>query len=140
MPLMRYFVFVGGVLLALLLIVNAFAPSLPETKSSQAAADLSVIRIHSDTKWPEAVVFDTTRPTVTPAAAPAPVIAETSPPPQKKTAAAAPQDRMRQAFAQAPARSEPKHKRKSVARNYYGQPRMVVAQQRTPFFFGSRFW
>jgi hypothetical protein len=142
MPLMRYFVFVGGALLALLFIVNAFSPPLPATKSAQSAADLSVIRIHSDTKWPEAVVFDTTRPTITPAAAPVPVIAETTPPPQKNAGAAS-QDRMRQAFAEAPAnpsRSEPKRKRKSVAKNYFGPQRMVVAQQPTPFFFGSRFW
>ena len=62
MPLMRYFIFVGGALLALLFIADACLPALPVTVASHSNTDLSVIRIHSDTKWPERVVFDTTRP------------------------------------------------------------------------------
>jgi hypothetical protein len=136
MPLMRYFVFVGGALLALLFIANACLPALPTTGArSTAAADLSVIRIHSDTKWPERVVFDTSRPTITPV--PAPVLAEAAPAPPLKTV-------VREAFAQVqtvPAHVEPKRKRKSVAKNYGygGQPRIVVAQQR-PAFFSNGLW
>jgi hypothetical protein len=140
MPLMRYFTVVGGVLLALLLIVNACLPALPVTQASRSAAtDLSVIRIHSDTKWPERVVFDTTRPTITPAPAPATVVAE-APQAPRKAAATPSKGAVREAFAQLPAnpgRLEPKRKRKSVARNYAGPPRILVAQQRPVFFFGN---
>ena len=68
MPVARYFFFVGGALLALLFVVNAALPALPAADSPQLAAstDRSVIRIHSDRKWPERIVFDTTRPTIAP--------------------------------------------------------------------------
>jgi hypothetical protein len=146
MPLMRYFVFVGGALLTLLLIVSACLPALPKTsQNSQPTADLSVIRIHSDRKWPERVVFDTSRPTIAPAPAPAAVVAEASAPP--KSAAAEPaKSQPREAFAQLRPNPnelrnrEPRRKRKSVAKNYFGPPRMVVAQQRPAFFFGNNVW
>ena len=144
MPLMRYFVVVGGALLALLLIANACLPALPETAPrSTAAADLSVIRIHSNAKWPERVVFDTSRPTITPV--PAPVMAEAAPAPEPaKAAKPVLKTGVREAFAQVqttPAHVEPKRKRKSVAKNYGygGQGRIVVAQQR-PLFFGNGIW
>ena len=141
MPLMRYFAFVGGALLALLLIANACLPALPATEArSTAAADLSVIRIHSDRKWPERVVFDTSRPTITPA----PVLAEAVPAPQPAKVAALPlKGGVREALAQVqttPAHVEPKRKRKAVARNYGGQPRIRVAQQPPGAFFGNNLW
>jgi len=70
MPIARYFVFVGGTLLALLLAVNwyfadepagfstlpvEYAPALPQ------AEDLN-IRIHSDHRWPEKLMLDTELP------------------------------------------------------------------------------
>ena len=153
MPLMRYLVFVGGALFALLLIVNACLPALPVARNSQPAVDLSVIRIHSNQKWPERVVFDTTRPTLTPA--PAPIVASL-PPPQKSAATEPTKTQVREAFAEMrPNPSEhryvePKRKRKSVARNYYAGPpnypnyagprTIVVAQQRPMFFFGNSAW
>jgi hypothetical protein len=142
MPLMRYFVFVGGALLALLLIVNAFSPGLPVTgaiRSTAATTDRSVIRIHSDRKWPERVVFDTSSPT-TVAAGPAPVVAEVAPAPPK-VAALPLKNEVREAFAQAnPVHAEPKRKRKSVARKYAGPQRFRVAQQPSGFFFGNNLW
>ena len=57
MPLARYFCFVGGVLLALLFILDACLPKL--RVAEKAEVDLPVIRIHSDRKWPERIVFDT---------------------------------------------------------------------------------
>src|SRR5579863_7143636 len=147
MPLMRYFIFVGGALLALLLIADVCLPALPVVKASRSDTDLSVIRIHSDTKWPERVVFDTTRPTITPV--PAPMVAEAVVP-QQKIAAASSNGGVREAFAQLPAPTHPKVKRKSVARNYAGPnyagpnyagpPRMLVAQQRPMGFFGNNVW
>ncbi|SRR5579871_2917982 len=146
MPLMRYFLFVGGALLALMLVANVAFPTAPVAKTSQQAADLSVIRIHSDQKWPDRVVFDTTRPTITPAPASATVVAAAPPPPKSVAAAQPEKGHVREAYAQMrpnpnEARNvEPKRKRKSVAKNYLGPPRMVVAQQRPAFFFGNNVW
>jgi hypothetical protein len=142
MPLMRYFTFVGGALLALLLIANACLPSLPVAGGSQSTVDRSVIRIHSDTKWPERVVFDTSRPTITPSPAPVAAVAE-APPPQKTAVAQLSKGQAREAYAQLRPNPnelrnpEPKRKRKSVAKNYVGPPRMLVAQQRPGIFFGG---
>jgi hypothetical protein len=70
MPIARYFVFVGGTLLALLLVVNwyfagepadsstlpvEYAPALPQ------AEDFN-IRIHSEHKWPEKLLLDSELP------------------------------------------------------------------------------
>jgi hypothetical protein len=60
MPLARYFLYVGGVLLALLFVADAYLPKLPATK---AHANLPLIRIHSDRKWPQRIVYDTGLPT-----------------------------------------------------------------------------
>lgn len=48
MPVARYFLFVGGVLLALLFLSDAYAPKLPvvsATETSVDRVDRSVIRI-----------------------------------------------------------------------------------------------
>lgn len=62
MPLLRYFLYVGGALLTLLLVANVVLPqeSLPATLTS--GTDLPTIRIHSERKLPEKVVFDTSVP------------------------------------------------------------------------------
>src|ERR1700732_269001 len=78
MPIARYFLFVGGVLLALLFISDAVLLQLPV--AARATAELPVIRIHSHPKWPDRVVFDTTIPNLAPvqtakADVPAPVTA-----------------------------------------------------------------
>jgi hypothetical protein len=65
MPLGRYFAYVGGSLLALLFVIDWY---MPQTASPPAdvSVDRSIIRIHSAHRWPAAVVFDTTQPTITP--------------------------------------------------------------------------
>jgi hypothetical protein len=65
MPLARHFFCVGGVLLALLFISDAYLPKLPV--AHEATAGVPLIRIHSDQKWPERVVYDTSPPTIVPA-------------------------------------------------------------------------
>lgn len=78
MPIFRYFVFVGGALLALLFAVNYIAPAAPVAQAvATASNDQPLIRIRSDRHLPERVVFDTSQPTIA-----APMV---------KTAAAAPQ-------------------------------------------------
>jgi hypothetical protein len=38
----------------------------PAAQATNTAADLPMIRIHTDRKWPERVVFDTSAPTIVP--------------------------------------------------------------------------
>lgn len=76
MPIGRYFLYIGSVLLALLFVVDWYLPP-PKVETARSDVDRSIIRIHSAHQWPKAVVFDTTLPTVPPpalttAAAPAP--------------------------------------------------------------------
>ena len=65
MPLARYFLYVGGVLLTLVFILDACLTKLPVVE--RAHVNSPIIRIHSDRKWPERIVFDTTLPTIVPA-------------------------------------------------------------------------
>jgi hypothetical protein len=66
MPVLRYFVFVGGALLALLLVCDAVLPQIPLPATLKSRSDLPAVRIHSERRWPERVVIDTTVPTVAP--------------------------------------------------------------------------
>lgn len=65
MPLGRHFVFAGGILLALLYLADWYLPKGVQ-QAARADVDRSIIRIHSKHKWPEAVVIDTTIPTIVP--------------------------------------------------------------------------
>jgi hypothetical protein len=77
MPVGRYFLYIGGVLLALLLIVDWWLPSLG-SGSAPSVVDRTTIRIHSAHKWPAAIVIDTTLPTIVPPQTPS--IAAQAPP------------------------------------------------------------
>jgi hypothetical protein len=68
MSLAGYFRNVGAALLALLWVADFYLPRPDVVRS--AVVDQPAIRIHSDRKWPERVVFDTSTPVVptTPAA------------------------------------------------------------------------
>ena len=67
MPLLRYFVGVGGALLALLLLANAYLPAPGAAPQQQSAGiDKSTIRIASRQKGPERVEIDTSLPTIVP--------------------------------------------------------------------------
>jgi hypothetical protein len=150
MPLARYFVFVGGVLLALLFVVDAVLPQLPAADANRmdSAVDKPIIRIHSDRKWPERVVFDTSLPTIVPAQtlkaeaaipAPAPTIVADVPP----------KARVREAFAQlAPPESkkpEPKlqklHRKPKIAKTRTAPPPVIMVAQQPRFgFFANSTW
>lgn len=103
MPLGRYFVFVGGMLLGLLFLADWYFPaSTAATAIADNDVDRSTIRIHSHHKWPAAIQMDTRAPM--PAADP--VIAET-------TAPDAPVERVRQAYAfEPPPRKAPEKSRR----------------------------
>jgi len=147
MPVVRYFLLVGGVLLALLFLSNEVLPQLPVAERvAESSRDKSVIRINSDRKWPERVVFDTNMPTIVPPVAPALVAkAEAVGPAPAAVAEVSAQARGLQAFAQLkpsePSKPEPKplHKRK-VAKTRVAPPMVVVAQQPRFGFFGNDTW
>ncbi|CCE04898.1 conserved hypothetical protein [Bradyrhizobium sp. STM 3843] len=61
MPLVRYLLFAGGILLALLFVADWYLPT-PAQQTADGDIDRTIIRIHSDNKWPAAVKFDTTMP------------------------------------------------------------------------------
>jgi hypothetical protein len=129
MLVVRYFVYVGGALLALLLVCAAVLPKPSPTEGTVASADdVPAIRIQSDRKLPARVVFDTSAPMP---AAPATVAQEQAPiqPPAAEAAAAA---RLQEAFGQAPS-DEPQQKQavaevkksKSVVRRRIARARMA---------------
>ena len=79
MPIFRYFIFVGGALLALLFAADfVFPPAAPVAQVVAATGnDQPLIRIRSNRHLPERVVLDTSQPTI---AAPAVKIATAAAP------------------------------------------------------------
>jgi hypothetical protein len=65
MPIVRYMVWVGTTLLALLFVANWFLPELPR-EAVHVAIDKPVIRIASAQRPPEDVFIDTNQPTIVP--------------------------------------------------------------------------
>ncbi len=148
MPLRQYFSCVGGVLLAMLFILDAYFPKPPVVEKAQA--NLPVIRIHSDRKWPERVVYDTSHPTIVPAPTAGVAVAPQTPP---QTIAHAPADtRERQAFAMLKMSADrsqgaktkirelkPVHQTK-IARRRAPAPRFAMVRPPQFGWFGGNFW
>lgn len=65
MPLRSYILSVGGVLLALLFVANTLLPE-PSVTGIVSGTEPPRIRIYSERKGPEAIVFDTSLPTIVP--------------------------------------------------------------------------
>ena len=145
MPVARYFLFVGGLLLALLFALDAFAPQQVAVASNSAPSiDKTVVRIRSDQKLPERVVYDTNLPTIVPPTAKTQIAAAPPAPVADSTAQA------RDTFAQfVPAEAkklekqpEPQAPRKrKIAKIRPAQPMRVAQQPHFGFgFFGSNTW
>ncbi|WFU38125.1 hypothetical protein QA640_27275 [Bradyrhizobium sp. CB82] len=139
MPILRYFTFVGGALLALLLAVNLALPEGPVAQSVVSSSnEAPLIRIRSDRKLPERVVLDTSQPTI----APAPVkTAGVAPqPPAQPNVSPALDDmsakaQVRETFAQFNP-TEPKGDAASVKKPV--QPkRKVVRRSPAPYYYGQ---
>ncbi|TYL89276.1 hypothetical protein FXB40_35800 [Bradyrhizobium rifense] len=65
MPIFRYFMFVGGALLALLFAADFVWPTSPVAQAvATAGYDQPLIRIRSDRHLPDRVVLDTSQPTI----------------------------------------------------------------------------
>jgi hypothetical protein len=65
MPIVRYIVWVGTSLLALLFVANWFLPKPPQ-EAAHEAVNAPVIRIASAEHQPESVFIDTNQPTIVP--------------------------------------------------------------------------
>ena len=80
-PIGRYIAFVGSYLLVILFFADWYLTMAPTQSVTSLEADKPIIRIKSDRKWPERIVFDTSAPTIVPQKSP--VIADapvTNPP------------------------------------------------------------
>jgi hypothetical protein len=165
MPLLRYFLYVGGALLSLILIANVVLPQEPLPGTLTSATELPPVRIQSDRKLPERIVFDTSSTVATAPVqvlAPPRVAAVVAPiPAPAVTAEMSAKARVREAFAQLPPSedvSEPKMdrmarvvvpapqmykvkqapKRVAAPRPYAPRPLAMVAQQ--PHFGSFQTW
>jgi hypothetical protein len=147
----RYFLYVGGALLALLFAIDALVPqdAATETHSASAGVDKSTVRIHSVQKLPERVVYDTSLPTMVPPVSTTQLATAPAPPaPQVSSAADA-----GQSFAQlvpAEAKKQARHVDPQARKRRIAKLRGVppggpgpvrVAQQaHFGFFGGGPFW
>jgi hypothetical protein len=155
MPVARYFLFVGAALLALLFVADAWLPKSPVTAVADAAVETPMIRIQSDRKWPERIVFDTSIPTVSPVqtAAVVPVrapagVADVSAKVREAFAQLPPSDakpsqQLQPAASKTPAPAPAAPQKRKVAKKRVAPPMVLVAQQQQqrPFgFFGNNTW
>jgi hypothetical protein len=147
MPLARYFFCVGGVLLALLLLLGAYLPK--DQVTERPDANLPVIRIHSDRKWPERVVYDTSLPTITPtqtasgeASIPRPAtVADVSVKTSEREALAQMQPSDARQLQPNSKKREPKQQRKARIAKRHVVPRFFLASRQTQFvWFRNSFW
>jgi hypothetical protein len=141
MPLLRYFIFVGGSLLALLFVVNIALPAAPVPESQTSGSDLPPVRIHSDRKLPDRVVFDTSAvlpghtqaaPVVVAQAKPQPPVtpqAETQAPMPPAIAEMSAKERVREAFAQLPQDDASQPTMTDMATVVVPEPKMYPARQ-----------
>ena len=139
MPVLRYFIFVGGALLALLFAADAYAPAQPVAAKADSvvATENPTLRIRSDRKWPQAIVFDTTQPTLVP-----PVVkAEAHVQASANVAEISPRARVRETFAQfVPAEPKIQPRKRKIAK-YAAGSRMAQVAQPTRFgVFGNNIW
>jgi hypothetical protein len=148
MPLARYFLYVGGVLLTLVFILDACLTKLPVME--RAHVNSPIIRINSVPKWPERIVFDTTLPTIVPAQT---AIAEDRVSSPATVTDVAAKEREREAFAlmqppdakrlepSSPGRRELKPQRQRKIAKRHVMPRsLFVARQPQFGWFGNTIW
>ena len=149
MPLARYFLYVGGVLLTLVFILDACLTSkLPDIERSHANSP--VIRIHSDRKWPERIVFDTSLPTIVPA--PTAIVEDLVPSPATVTdvsvkvgereafALMQPSDAKRLEPAEPKKRELKVQRQRKIVKRHVVPRSVLVARQSQFGWFGNTIW
>ncbi len=148
MPVARYFLFVGAALLALLFALDAFVPQQVAVASNAAPSiDKTVVRIRSDQKPPERVVYDTSLPTIVPPVVKTQIAAAPVAPAADPSA----QARVRDTFAQfVPAEAKklekqveahaPAPRKRKIAKARPAQQPVRLAQQQHFGLFGNNTW
>ncbi|MDX3968348.1 MAG: hypothetical protein QHD01_17350 [Bradyrhizobium sp.] len=122
MPIIRYFVFVGGFLLALLFAADRYLPA-PVEVAAVADPDRTIIRIKSARSIPEKIVFDTSQ------RAESPILAQADPIPEE------PLREVRAAMAAVPAAPSGETRKEAPARAaavLTHPKRSAKLQKRTP--------
>ena len=105
MPIVRYFLFVGGLLLALLFAADQYLPA-PVERAGPSDPDRTIIRIASARSLPEKIVFDTSQ------RADLPTIAQADPLPEE------PRQQVREATAATNVEPAAEVKKKTPARAF----------------------
>jgi hypothetical protein len=102
MPIFRYFMFVGGALLALLFAADFIVPASPVGQAiATASNEQPMIRIRSDRHLPDRVVLDTSQPAIAvPVVKTAAVVAPQQPVQADVVAETSAKARVRETFAQ----------------------------------------
>jgi hypothetical protein len=144
MPLARYFLWVGAVLLALLFVADLFLPELPPVESADSR--LPAIHIQSIQKWPDRVVYDTSIPTIIPAPSakaeanvPAPpTVADISTAAREAFAQSRPSDAKQPQRSDARKREARQRHHKFAARR--AAPSALLAARQPFGWFGTGFW
>lgn len=129
MPIFRYFIFVGGALLALLFAADFVFPAAPVTQAvATAGNDQPLIRIRSNRHLPERVVLDTSQPTIAAPVVKTAAIAAPQPPVQDDVSPAlaeiSAKTRVRETFAQ----FTPEPKANTAAAKKAGATQSQIAQ------------
>ncbi len=145
MPLARYFLYVGGVLLALLFVADFYLPKLPVAERGNI--EVPAIRIHSDQKWPDRVAYDTSRPIIIPAQPPKAEI-NVSALATFAEASAKARDALAQLHPSAtdhsqlsdPGKPHPKLQRQHIAKRHMRPQARLVWRQPQFGWFGPRIW
>jgi hypothetical protein len=133
MPVLRYFVFAGAALLALLFAVNAYLPAPVTAQRDASNLDKTTIRINGTAPVAERVTIDTSIPTIVPPAA------------QPAALASAQDDSKRDAYARMDDEASVEHAAtpvaapqtpvKKVAARKHPKPRPVVVMARPAGLF-----
>lgn len=151
MPVLRYFLYVGAALIAVMFAINAYAPPAPAPMQANAPGfDRTTIRITSNRVTEAPIIYDTSQPTIAPpaqvaASKPSDTVDASS---AAKTDSVKPSDARVEAMAQIdtakPVVSKPKPKPRKVARHdpqrqqYYAQRQAWAQPSFFPGFFGFR--
>ncbi|WP_128926441.1 hypothetical protein [Bradyrhizobium guangxiense] len=139
MPIIRYFVFVGGLLLALLFAADRYLPA-PVERTGPSDPDRTIIRIKSARSLPDKIVFDTSQRYEAPMIAQADPIPEEPPREAREAMAAVPAAPSGEARKEAPARAAAvlTHPKRSAKLQKRTPDRRLAFERSDPF--AGRWW
>lgn len=147
MPVARYFLFVGGFLIALLFAADSYLPKAEVVRSVEVDMTTPNVRIRSDKKWPERIVYDMSLLTIVPVQtaaivpAPAPKVMASVPAEAAVPAQAAALNSFAQLSPSGVKKLEhPAPRKRKVAKRLPPPQQIAVAQQPRFGFFANNLW